>query len=399
MAQQTVNSGPLLKPEEEAVLLGAWLSEINTEHIRQFETSDFLHEKLFNALYRGRNAADIAAADIGYTMTDLANLIMQYTASFYTQLYKKAVFEKTQRNALRGIIHAKTLNEMYDNLGSVIRSGDVPQASKGILEEIKREREYRRAEKSVRYGLPRLDRLTGGLHRRELTVVAARPGVGKSAFGLQMAAKTLQRNEKCLYFTLEMSTSQQMERLLIQTGKDTQENTRSFGELSADAEKFVNTVENEGKLKFYDETFSLEDISTTVQKERPYLVVIDQLTQVQSSKYFKNRLEELQEITKKLKRLALVEDVAVLLLCQINRDAANNEPTLANLKGSGQIEEDADNVILLHDLSKKNDDSFLTSPTERETLLKLDKHRGGQTARYRIMFLANRLLFREMEDV
>lgn len=378
-------------------MLGAWLMGLHTEHIRKFDTADFTHERLFNALYRGRTAVDIAHSVAGYDMKVLTGLMEAYSESWYTQFYKKAYEEKIRRKAQTSILTNEGLRQIYDELGEVLKFGETPMPSKGFAKTIEDGIEYRRNEKCVKYGMPYLDRITGGIHKRDLTVVAARPGVGKSSFGLQVTAKCLQRKEKAVYFTLEMPTEQQLLRMLVQTQKTTQEALRNFEPLTDDAKKFLQTVENEGHLRFYDGVYKLEDICAVIRKEHPYMAVIDQLTQIKVARQYKNRLEELQDITSTLKRIALDEDVAVVLLCQINRDAANTEPTLANLKGSGQIEEDADNVILLHDLTKKSDAEGYPNKSEKEMLLKLEKHRNGETASYRIAFLADRFLFREPE--
>ena len=391
-------TGPLLKPDEEAILLGAWLSEIHTEHIHDFEKSDFTHEKIFNALSQGLNAIEIVDKDIGYSRVDIAVFISAYSEIFYEQYYRKARELRTVRLVARGIAQGRPLDALQKIITDVSSINGLELPATRMVDRIKDRMEFRKNEKCITYGLPKLDRLTGGLHRGELTVVAARPGVGKSSFAMQLATRSLKWGERTMYFSLEMLAEEQYTRMLIQAGKATQAQIRA-NELPQEAETLLQKIEESGNLKMYERTRMVDGICDLIHKEKPYLVIIDQLTQLRAKGKRASRLEELQDITRTLKQVSLDEQVAVLLLCQINRDGANTEPTLANLKGSGQIEEDADNVILLHDKSKGQAEyTNNLFARDRETLLMLEKQRNGPTARYTISFLPDRYLFREQEE-
>jgi replicative DNA helicase len=256
--------------------------------------------------------------------------------------------------------------------------------------------EYRKNEKAVKYGLPYLDKLTRGIHRKELTTVAARPGVGKSSFALQVATRTaIKHEEKVLYFSLEMPAEQQMYRLLLMTEKATKEEIDDYY-INPEAENFVKRIEQSKLLNIYESVNQLSEICGAIRSEKPYLVILDQLTQIRvGGRSWKSRLEELQEITATLKKVSMEENVAIMLLCQINRDAANSEPTLANLKGSGQIEEDSDNVILLHNL-EKNDS--IEPKALKKIQLKLEKQRSGATSSYTVMFNPKKYRFYELSN-
>lgn len=386
-----------LPPDVERNLIGTWLKDEGTESIKQFKASHFpVYSELFKALSAGKSALEIANANIGYTHGDIIALMDAANPIFYKQALKKAsdiLFTEKAGILLSTYIANRDLRAFVDQAEALMTYGNIPLSEKDGVERLLAELEYKRTEKAIKYGLPTLDKMTGGIHRKELTTVAARPGVGKSSFALQVATLAQKLGEKVLYFTLEMPYEQQLKRLAIQTKLSTTEEFNEFS-LNTEAEYYLRKIEKEHKLLFYENVNNLPEICAAIRSQRPYLVIIDQLTQVKiRGQRWKSRLEELQEITATLKRVSMSENVAIMLLCQINRDAANSEPTLANLKGSGQIEEDSDNVILIHRTNGSGDSDFA-----KEILLKLDKQRGGETGRYNILFAPKFYRFYEIAD-
>lgn len=380
---------------EEQVLLGAWLMEIGTEYIKYFTPTDFTNDALFKALKGGASAIDIPRMNIGYTFQDLKAFMETYTATFFRQAIERAFNKRLSIIATSKIITRKDLKSLQHELEMINTFGNVPNEERDGLERLKAEFEFKKNEKVIKYGLPYLDKLTGGIHRKELTTVAARPGVGKSSFALQVASLAGKFDEKVLYFTLEMPYEQQLQRLLVQTNTASAEELANY-DLSLEAEDYIKRLESKHNLIFYESVNNLPEICAAIQRQQPYMAVIDQLTQVKiKGEHFKSRLEELQEITSTLKKVSMEENVAIMLLCQINRDAANSEPTLANLKGSGQIEEDSDNVILIHSL-EKNDSA--KPKTVKEVMLKLEKQRSGATSSYTAMFNPKKYRFYELSN-
>lgn len=382
--------------EVERSLISSWLIGEGLEYIKLFKPSDFsTYGEIFKALSAGKKALDIPSMNIGYTHKDLVDIMSDYSSVFFEQALIRAEQMRISRVG-KEILSLSDLRQIHNEIEAVMSYGKVPIAERDIFNRMKADMEYRKNEKAAKYGLRYLDKLTRGIHRKELTTLAARPGVGKSSFAMQVAANVVKQGEKVLYFTLEMSTEQQMYRLMLQTDKARKEELDDYY-LNEDVERFTTAIERSGRFQFFEKTIQLAEICAAIKAEKPYLVVIDQLTQVRDRRQkWNSRLEELQTITATLKRVSLDENVAVLLLCQINRDAANSEPTLANLKGSGQIEEDSDNVILLHDKSKK--DELSGKPRTSKTIqLKLDKQRSGGTASYDVIFSPQKYRFYEID--
>ena len=385
----------VLPIEYQEVLIGGWLLGEGLEYVKKFDARDFpTFEPLYIALRQGKDSMQIVSEHIGYTISDLTKIMDSYVPFFFKQALMHAEENRLTDMSATAIKSRKDLISLRDELDSILTFGNIPVAERNLYQRLEADFDYRRNEKVIKYGLPYLDEMTGGLHRKELTTVAARPGVGKSSFALQVASLAQKWGEKALYFTLEMPVEQQLQRLSVQMGKMTLEEIKRY-ELNAEVKEFVGQVEKDEHLLFYEGVNDLNQICSAIAREKPYLAVIDQLTQVRvKGERFKSRLEELQVITSTLKKVSMSENVAIMLLCQINRDAANSEPSIANLKGSGQIEEDSDNVILIHNL-EKNDE--VTPKEQKRTLIKLDKQRSGATGSYKVLFIPARYRFYEEE--
>lgn len=128
------------------------------------------------------------------------------------------------------------------------------------------------------------------------------------------------------------------------------------------------------------------------------MVVIDQLEQMRcSGEKFKDKRERFSYMTNQLKRISMTEDVAVWLACQVNRDASQSEPTLANLKESGSIEEDSDNVILLHRIPVEKMASSGWDDNNRPMIINVAKQRSGATGAINAQFIANKFTFYDLE--
>lgn len=205
-----------------------------------------------------------------------------------------------------------------------------------------------------RTGIPMLDdRLRGGLRDGQVTVIGGRPGSGKSVLLTQIAVSIAERGEGALIVTLEMLKEEIADRL---------SRTRSLEHIAG------------LPLYFIDSTSDLGVISSLVKvASRRYklgVVVVDylQLAEV-SGAGNENRERQIATISRRLKRLAMDLQTPVIVGSQLNRESTKrNKPTLADLRESGAIEQDADNVILL----SKSDDG-------PEMIVDIAKQRGGGT--------------------
>jgi replicative DNA helicase len=219
-------------------------------------------------------------------------------------------------------------------------------------------------------GLTDLDRMLGGWPRGQLSVVAGRPGMGKSLFAVDAVAKAARAGNPVLFFSLEMLKEQIGPRLLTDlafTGSDpiayediiqmrlTEE--RQIGRLQK-AQTLLDglplQIEEERGLTVADIIARSEKHANKLAKENKKLdlVVVDHIGLVRASDRYKGvRHRELAEISDGLATLAKDLSVAVVALCQLNRGVEgrdNKRPSMADLRESGAIEEDASAIIFLY---------------------------------------------------
>ena len=253
----------------------------------------------------------------------------------------------------------------------------VSKTAKLIEENINKKRDY-----DFYTGFFELDALTDGLHRGELTIIGARPGVGKTTFALQIADKLANRSKNVTCISLEMSEEQIIQKILSRRARVNSRKIRN-GDLE---DKEIQEIGTEcGNISHLPITL-LTKINTIQQieivarkmknKEKLDLLIIDYLQLVKSTGNFKSREQEVADISRTLKLLSLELEIPIIALCQLNRNASRNEPTLADIRESGAIEQDADNVIFLY---KEDEESNIVA-------VDLQKQRAGNTGKLKLKF-------------
>ena len=230
----------------------------------------------------------------------------------------------------------------------------------------------------IRTGLPTLDRLTGGFKRKELWVIAGRPGEGKTTLAVQFLS-TLSKNHPCAFFSLEMSSEELITamahcesgvpRSILMEGCQDDVQLGALG-------KALGSFSERG-LFMFDRLSTLDAITAQARKEVRLrgvrFVLIDYLQRVQVPKA-KDRWAAIGAVSNALKDLAMELDVTVIALAQIGRDAEREgrPARLADLRGSGEIEADADVVGLI---GREDDSRHLT-------LAKVRRGRVGRVPLY-----------------
>ncbi len=233
--------------------------------------------------------------------------------------------------------------------------------------------------------IPPIDTLLGGLERQTETILAARPSMGKTARALQIARNVAESGKKVLFFSLEMSAVSLWARiacpLVNVTWRDVLANR-----LHTDVQNNLKqkSAEIAGRLKnnliVIDTRQTSESIWRTVSTIHPDLVVIDHLRFVKDVLKGENENKRQGKICEALHDLAKAYDLAVLLLVQLNRGVESRgtndkRPQLADMRDSGEIEETADNVLMIYRDSYYNPPTVATpkDPTE----LWIRKFRNG----------------------
>ena len=259
-----------------------------------------------------------------------------------------------------------------DFIKQVIKTVDL------IEQNMTKEKDY-----SLYTGFFDLDALTDGLHEGEFTVIGARPGVGKTTFALQIAEKIASKGKTVAYVSLEMSEEQIIQKIL---SKRTKINSRKIrnGDLTQNETDKISIACNEITqipISILTKANTIQQIEIEARRmknrNKMDLLVIDYLQLVRNLGNFKSREQEVADISRTLKLLSLEIDIPIIALCQLNRNASRNEPTLADIRESGAIEQDADNVIFLYP-QEEEDSNIIT--------VDLQKQRAGNTGSFKLKF-------------
>ena len=244
-------------------------------------------------------------------------------------------------------------------------------------------------------GLIDLDNLTNGFNPTQLVIIAARPAVGKTAFALNIACAAAKSTKKNIaIFSLEMPAEQLIMRMIsslgqidnkkLQTGRLENEDWRRINEAISQLAGTNIYFHDAGGVTASEIKAKCRRLAS--QGEGLGLVIIDYLQLVDSSKYQGSRQQEVSEISRSLKTMALELEVPVIALSQLSRSVEKREdrrPVLSDLRESGSIEQDADIVAALHapDVETPIDDN-LPVPIQLIIL----KHRNGPIATIDMLF-------------
>lgn len=308
----------------------------------------------------------------------------------YRSRMAKEVFEKVDLSA----------NEIDNSLAEMIARFEELQQNIGVrsksLSQIMKENKDNYfndnvKKNTVKTGFGKLDECLGGLEPGDVTVIAARPGVGKSALVTQIIGNIAMKGKRVGYFNLEMPESQVYERFLSRLGSLQMTRIRKAKAFLGDEKEQFDKA-NEQMLKMdvviSDGSKTITEIKAESRHQQFDVIVIDYLQLVKAERKFTNRASEVGEISKSIKALAMELKVPIILLSQLNRVSEGKEtkePTMAELRESGDIEQDASNIVLLWNLSENR---YFKG-------LKVDKCRQGEPMKEGLTFEGDKMCFEE----
>ncbi len=206
-------------------------------------------------------------------------------------------------------------------------------------------------------GFRDVDNILNGIQKDNLVVLAARPGVGKTSFALNIASNVAAKGKTVLIFSMEMSSEELGQRILSMTASIEMEKMKS-GNLSPDEWMALSTAQDdyEDMKLFVDDAakISILEMKNKCRRLKAEhgldLVIIDYLQLMSLDRRTENRVNEISEITRSIKILAKELEVPVIMLSQLSRDSekrSDHRLMLSDLRDSGSIEQDADIVIFL----------------------------------------------------
>jgi replicative DNA helicase len=314
---------------------------------------------------------------------DIAKLAYRQESTVDTVMdeAEKVVFGVSERRLTRDLQTIQdVLSEYYDRIDQISRRGD----------------EFT----GVPTGFIDLDRILNGLQGSDLIIIAGRPGMGKTAFMLNIAKHAaLVHKKHVAVFSLEMSNEQLVQRLISQeTGIDSQR--LRTGKLNDDEWPiFTQAIETLNHTRiFLDDTPALSPLQLRTKCRRLHLefnldlVVVDYLQLMSSGTRVENRVQEVSYISRNMKVLARELNVPVLAAAQLSRaveQRSDKEPQLSDLRESGSLEQDADIVIFINRPEMYEKDTLKQNVAQ----IKIAKHRNGPVGNVELVFRSNLVKF------
>ena len=239
-----------------------------------------------------------------------------------------------------------------------------------------------------------LDKITGGLHKGELIIVAGRPSMGKTSFAMNIAENVAKVSDKLtLVFSLEMSGESIATRLISSLSRIDQTKLRDGDLNDADWAVLAKAMTVMSNTKMHiDDTAALSPMEIRSRTRRIAktegeigVIIIDYLQLMQVPGMKENRTAEISEITRSLKALAKEMDVPIIALSQLNRlleQRADKRPIMSDLRDSGSIEQDADLILFVY-----RDEVYNKNSKDKGTAeIIISKHRNGEIGNIRLTF-------------
>lgn len=247
-----------------------------------------------------------------------------------------------------------------------------------------------------------LDKATSGLHAGEMIIIAARPGMGKTAFALNIATNAALNTDKAIaIFNLEMPAEQLVNRMIsavgqidskkLQTGQLQHNDWKRYNEAMSQLAETNIYIEDDAGITASEIKAKCRRLAASDQGLG--LVVIDYLQLVTSgTRKNESRQQEVSDISRSLKTMAMELKVPVIALAQLSRNAEkreNNQPMLADLRESGSIEQDADLVMFINRKDYYKEKTELNKETNVPCDIIIAKHRKGSTGKFELLFELN----------
>ncbi|MBP2282764.1 replicative DNA helicase [Flavobacterium sp. CG_23.5] len=364
----------------------------------------------------------------------LIQLTQKISSSAHIEFHSRIILQKyIQRSLIR--ISSEIIEESYDETtdvfelldkaesklyevtqGNVKRSSETAQSL--VLQAKKRIEEIAGQEglSGVETGFEKLDKVTSGWQPSDLIIIAARPGMGKTAFVLSMARNVAIDSGKAVaLFSLEMSSVQLITRLIssetglssekLRTGKLEKHEWEQLSTKVKDLEKAPLYIDDSPSLSIFDLRAKARRL---VSQHDVKIIIVDYLqlmTAGGNGKGGGNREQEISTISRNLKALAKELNVPVIALSQLSRAVetrgSSKRPLLSDLRESGAIEQDADIVSFIYrpeyyKIDEWDDDE--QSPTAGQAEFIIAKHRNGSLENVRLKFIGNLGKFDNLED-
>lgn len=308
------------------------------------------------------------------------------------ELSKKRKLMELLQKSITEIMEAENIDIfMQDKIKQINKIAEINEKEQTFVEQVVEtsteieKNTLQKPDYTLYTGITDLDKMICGLHKQELTIIGARPGVGKTTLALQIAEHIAERGTETAIISLEMSDTQVIQKLISRRARINSYKMR-MGTLETKELEQIGIVSAEiAELPIHLITKArtiqhIENIARKLKnKNNLGLMIIDYIQLIKNKGKFNSREQEVADITRTLKLLSLELNIPIIGLCQLNRNAARQEPTLADLRESGAIEQDADNILFLYQEAESTE-------TVVDITLKLAKQRAGETGKIDLKF-------------
>lgn len=426
--------GSLLIDSDAFIKIGDMINAedfFDAQHNRIFAAMQVLHDKrspidILTLSEQLKSSGHLDSVGGASYLTELTNFVPtaahleQYAQIVAEKAIRRRLISASQDIATIGFDENKSLQELIEEAESRLFEvsqrhvrQDVTSLESILGESFDRLDDLHRNKGGIRgipTGLRDLDKLLAGLQRSDLIVIAARPAMGKTAIMLNMALDiaTKAKQGSVLYFSLEMSKEQLVDRLLAAEAKVDAWKLRTGEGLTDDDFERISAAMGELAEApiFIDDTsgITVGDLRTKARRlhhQHPLAAVMVDYIQLMSggSRYASsaNRVQEISEISRSLKVLARELNVPIVAASQLSRSVESRTPQipqLADLRESGSIEQDADIVGFLYREEYYNPDTDRKNITD----ILIKKHRNGPVKNIEVYFDREKQRFRDLDN-
>lgn len=366
-------------------------------------------EEIYRLFEQGKAVNPITVAqEIHYIDTEalLQDLVKEHDGTISDSICAEQVYNEyrareidkafthCQVNAMNVDRVSKDLREILDNLQNIDTTSDIKTLAE-LSSEYKDNYFNPKNEKHIKLGFEKLDKAIGGFDGGDVTLIAARPAVGKSAFALQIIRKFGRDGIRTGYFNLEMASKQIYERAVSSSSGIDLSRIR-LGTNFLNNEKALFDEGND-KLAAENNVYAISGILTLtkirqlVKKYRFQVIVIDYLQLIKTEGNRNgNRTYEVGDISRGLKEIASDFNIPVIALSQLNRASEitkDKEPTMAELRESGALEQDASTILMMWNKGEGG----------KEKMIKVEKSRNGVTDRMTLYFDGKHMSFSSID--
>ena len=291
------------------------------------------------------------------------------------------------------------IDQMIGNL-ELLRGGATSEGHTVMeIAELYRNDYFNGAKKPLVYlDVDQIDGMTGGFQGGDIVLLGARPSVGKSALAMQWAESFAKQGKRVGYYNLEMQERSCFERFVASKSGLEITRIRKATKFNNDEEErysyAVNELLKQENIMLFTGAKSVADIRKDQREHKFDILIIDYLQLLSvDNRYQGNRAAEVGELSRNLKMLATYFDIPVLCLSQLNRGSearSNKEPTMADLRESGSLEQDASIIFLMWNLDPAD---------KTRKMLKTEKSRSGTCGSVELAFDGARMHFELAENI